>query len=108
MGEPIPFLQDTQQGFVVCDEAAKLLSAITSKIAVVVVAGPYRTGKSYLLNRLIGRQSGFSVGSTVKACTKGIWLWGEPIKLGDITYIFQIGRAVQQECRDRSRMPSSA
>eukprot|EP00456_Euglypha_rotunda_P087024 TRINITY_DN8846_c0_g1_i1.p1 TRINITY_DN8846_c0_g1~~TRINITY_DN8846_c0_g1_i1.p1 ORF type:complete len:123 (+),score=27.95 TRINITY_DN8846_c0_g1_i1:81-449(+) len=25
-----------------------------------------------------------------------------------IGYLFQIGRAVQQECRDRSRMPSSA
>jgi hypothetical protein len=74
-----------------------------------------RTGKSYLLNRLIGQQHGFNgnnifsfllcsdpsegltypnpycvgiVGGTVKACTKGIWLWGAPIRIGDTTYVF--------------------
>ena len=41
----------------------------------------YRTGKSYLLNRmLLNRPSGFGVGSTVNACTKGLWVWGTPIK----------------------------
>jgi hypothetical protein len=30
-------------------------------IAVVSIAGLYRTGKSYLLNRLLGQQSGFKV-----------------------------------------------
>lgn len=41
-------------------------------------AGKYRTGKSFLLNCLLGRQSGFVVGPTVEPCTKGIWIWGEP------------------------------
>ena len=27
------------------------------------------------------RRAGFAVGSSVQACTKGIWLWGEPIRL---------------------------
>jgi hypothetical protein len=45
------------------------------------VAGLYRTGKSYLLNRmLLNRPSGFGVGPTVNACTKGLWIWGTPIK----------------------------
>lgn len=40
----------------------------------------YRTGKSYLLNRIIlNRKKGFSVGPTVNACTKGLWIWGRPI-----------------------------
>jgi len=40
----------------------------------------YRTGKSYLLNRmLLNRQSGFQVGASVNACTKGIWIWSKPI-----------------------------
>jgi len=48
---------------------------------VIAVAGMYRTGKSYLLNRiLLNRQDGFGVGSTVNACTKGIWLWGRPVQ----------------------------
>src|SRR5205823_9466568 len=42
---------------------------------------------------------------TQDAFSRSGWLWpvdakGEPLK--------EIGRAVQQECRDRSRMPSSA
>ena len=40
----------------------------------------YRTGKSYLLNRmLLNRQTGFSVGPTVNPCTKGLWIWSKPI-----------------------------
>jgi hypothetical protein len=45
------------------------------------VAGLYRTGKSYLLNRvLLNRSNGFGVGPTVNPCTKGLWCWGTPIK----------------------------
>ena len=40
----------------------------------------YRTGKSYLINRmLLNRQKGFSVGPTVNPCTKGLWIWSKPI-----------------------------
>jgi hypothetical protein len=47
----------------------------------VSVAGLYRTGKSYLLNRvLLDRSSGFGIGPTVNAHTKGLWAWKHPIK----------------------------
>ena len=40
----------------------------------------YRTGKSYLINRmLLNKQKGFSVGPTVNPCTKGLWIWSKPI-----------------------------
>lgn len=29
---------------------------------------------------LLNRSSGFGVGNTVNACTKGLWVWGTPIK----------------------------
>ena len=36
----------------------------------------YRTGKSYLLNRmLLNRDKGFAVGPSIKPCTKGLWIW---------------------------------
>jgi len=42
----------------------------------------YRTGKSYLLNKVIlDRISGFEVGPTVNPCTKGLWIWGRPIEV---------------------------
>jgi len=45
------------------------------------VAGLYRTGKSYLLNRVIlDRRGGFGVGPTVNAHTKGIWVWNRFVK----------------------------
>jgi len=37
----------------------------------IAVAGMYRTGKSYLLNRmLLNRSDGFGVGPTINPCTK--------------------------------------
>jgi hypothetical protein len=57
------------------------IARIPAPIAVVSVAGLYRTGKSYLLNRmLLNRSNGFGVGPTVNPCTKGLWCWGTPIK----------------------------
>lgn len=43
------------------------------------MAGKYRTGKSFLLNRVIlnKRASGFGVGPTINPCTKGLWVWSE-------------------------------
>ena len=35
------------------------------------------------MNRLLGKQHGFDVGPTVNACTKGIWMWGQPMRLAD-------------------------
>ena len=45
------------------------------------ITGTYRSGKSFLMNRLAGRQTdpAFAVGHTTNACTKGIWLWGEAV-----------------------------
>ena len=59
-------------GFQVSEEAIKFLSSIKEKIGVVAVAGKYRTGKSFLLNRVIldKVKGGFSVGPTINPCTK--------------------------------------
>lgn len=62
-------------------EALEILKGIEDNVSVVSVAGMYRTGKSYLLNRLMGRQHGFEIGPSVNPCTKGIWIWGQPIDL---------------------------
>jgi len=61
--------------------AVKMLNELQGKLAVVGIAGLYRTGKSFLLNRLLGKQQGFEVGPTVNPCTKGLWIWGQPVQL---------------------------
>lgn len=57
-----------------------------SYVGVIAVAGKYRTGKSFLLNRILLEQeknSGFGVGPTINPCTKGLWIWNKPIDLVD-------------------------
>ncbi|OXB74763.1 UNVERIFIED_CONTAM: hypothetical protein H355_003650, partial [Colinus virginianus] len=58
--------------------ALAVLRAITQPLVVVAIAGPYRTGKSFLMNRLAGHRTGFPLGPTVQAETKGIWMWCLP------------------------------
>jgi len=63
------------------ENATSILNQINGRLAVVGIAGLYRTGKSFLLNRLLGLQDGFDVGPTVNPCTKGLWIWGQPVQL---------------------------
>ena len=66
--------------FEVNPEAESIIRQIKGPIGVVAVAGMYRTGKSYFLNRvLLNRQKGFGVGPSINPCTKGIWMWGTPL-----------------------------
>lgn len=80
--EALPLIQIAEDNKLTLNPSAiEILRGIPKPIAVVGVAGQYRTGKSYLLNKIIlNRNTGFPVGSTTNACTKGIWMWGRPLK----------------------------
>lgn len=78
MPEPICLIANTDEHLVTNQEALEILSAITQPVVVVAIVGLYRTGKSYLMNKLAGKGKGFSVGSTVQSHTKGIWMWCVP------------------------------
>eukprot|EP00347_Sterkiella_histriomuscorum_P019605 403340994 len=82
-GQAIPFINIDQKSgkFEVTSEAMILLESIPRnfKVSVVAIAGPYRTGKSFLANRLLNQSQGFQIGSTTQACTKGIWIWDKPV-----------------------------
>jgi hypothetical protein len=48
-------------------------------LRVIGAVGGIRKGKSYFLNRVAGRQSGFGVGDdATPTCTEGIWVWFLP------------------------------
>lgn len=59
-------------GYKVSEEGKTFLQGLHNRIGIIAVAGKYRTGKSFLLNRIImGKlKGGFGVGSTINACTK--------------------------------------
>ncbi|KAK7362781.1 hypothetical protein VNO77_04903 [Canavalia gladiata] len=61
-------------------EAVATLQLVKEPIGVVSVCGRARQGKSFILNQLLGRSSGFQVASTHRPCTKGLWLWSMPLK----------------------------
>ena len=58
------------------EDTLKGIEKLEGHIKVVSVIGPYRSGKSFLLNRLNNSQKGFGIGSTTNPCTQGVWLWG--------------------------------
>jgi hypothetical protein len=61
-------------------ECIDLIKSLNSSFGVVSMEGNYRTGKSYLLNKmLLTDKNGFEVGQTVNACTKGLWIYSKPI-----------------------------
>lgn len=82
-GTALPLVTISDDGqFTSHSDTIKFLRSQKHNIGVVAVAGLYRTGKSYLLNLLTKNsvgEKGFAVGSSVNACTKGIWIWSEPI-----------------------------
>ena len=102
----IPFIQvdpsdPSGSRFIVHPQAIELLQRLRGPVAPVVVAGLYRSGKSTLLNMLVHRtaggtntkkaaaaSSGFAVGGTINACTRGLWLWSEAVQVNGRSFLF--------------------
>ncbi|PWA88599.1 guanylate-binding family protein [Artemisia annua] len=71
---------DEKGKFQMDPEAVSLLQLVKEPVGIVSVCGRARQGKSFILNQLLGRSSGFQVAATHRPCTKGLWLWSTPIK----------------------------
>ncbi|KAI1887376.1 hypothetical protein AGOR_G00189660 [Albula goreensis] len=79
MKKPVCLIENMKTGELqVNQEALNILGSIRQPVVVVSIVGMYRTGKSYLMNRLAGKDTGFSLGSTIQSETKGIWMWCVP------------------------------
>ena len=85
----IPFVtyDSITKKFIINDDAKKIISRSENKqIGIVSLVGKYRTGKSFLLNRVLIEKKnlkGFEVAPTIKPCTKGIWLWSSPLMISN-------------------------
>ncbi|KAE8777241.1 guanylate-binding protein 4-like [Hordeum vulgare] len=64
-------------------QGLEAIQRINTPIAAVSVIGPYRSGKSFLLNQLLSLScdKGFGVGHMRDTKTKGIWIWGTPVEV---------------------------
>ena len=86
----IPFVIFQDNKFQIPEEARNLLTQKEyANIGIISLVGKYRTGKSFLLNRVIlntQQTAGFGVGATFKPCTKGIWIWSEPLIINNSNF----------------------
>ena len=84
----IPFVTFENGKFIISEEARKLLSQKSNdNMGIISLVGKYRTGKSFLLNRVIlerQKHLGFGVAPTIKPCTKGIWIWSDPLMISNV------------------------
>lgn len=55
------------------------LRKIQGPVAMVAVVGKFHSGKSFLMNQLMGKSTGFGIGPSVQPKTMGIWMWGQPM-----------------------------
>lgn len=58
MMAPICLVENHNEQLSVNQEAVEILDTISQPVVVVAIVGLYRTGKSYLMNRLAGRNHG--------------------------------------------------
>lgn len=58
MTDPMCLIANVKGKLMANQEALGILSAIPQPVVVVAIAGLYRTGKSYLMNRLARKKTG--------------------------------------------------
>ena len=80
-GKPMQLVRiNHNRKFEIVKETADMLLEFEEGIAICCIVGKYRTGKSFLMNKLLDLdKEGFKVSSSVNACTKGLWIWSKPI-----------------------------
>jgi hypothetical protein len=83
-GSAVPlvcFDHEAGNKLVLSREAESMIRNLPSPIGVISAVGNVKTGKSFLLNRVIlDIEGGFAVGSSVDPCTKGLWIWNRPLR----------------------------
>jgi len=85
----VPLILCQSGNFEPVEDTLAWLRTITKRVSVVCCVGKYRTGKSFLLNTLARTSAftGFLVGRSVQACTKGLWLMRSPLFEDDRTCV---------------------
>jgi len=88
-GGPLPWIRynESTSKYEVEPEAHAFLESLQGPVTVCSVVGNYRTGKSFLLNKLVGGSSTFMVSGTTASCTKGLWIMRRTLRSPDGTNV---------------------
>ena len=69
------------------EDAVELLHSLEKPLAVLSICGPYRSGKSYFISRVLGSPGAFKLGHSMQACTRGIWMATTVLECQDFTTV---------------------
>ena len=83
MVHAIPFVTFNGSEYSINQEAVVFLNSVIDDLATISIVGKYRSGKSFFLNRCLldNFDKGFDVGSSIQACTKGIWIYNDVVEM---------------------------
>ncbi|XP_078674368.1 uncharacterized protein LOC144912690 isoform X2 [Branchiostoma floridae x Branchiostoma belcheri] len=71
----------------VVPEASELLEGIKEPVSVLSICGPCRSGKSYILSRLLGTADAFELGHLWDSQTYGIWMGTKVLRGKNFTIV---------------------
>ena len=80
LDEPVQLVRPDplhHRNLVIVRENVQHLHHMHGAVAVVAVVGKFHSGKSFLMNQLMGKQNGFGIGPSVQPKTMGVWMWGK-------------------------------
>ena len=82
---PIP--DERRTSLKIVPETLRLLEGIERPVAVLSICGPYRSGKSYLLSRMLDSADSFALGHTMDPKTFGIWIGTTALECDEFTLL---------------------
>ena len=65
------------------------------------MAGPQRTGKSFLCSTLVNSMDGFQLGSSTLPQTKGVFMWCEPLIIEEKAVLIVDTEGLNSVLRDK-------
>lgn len=65
------------------EEAATFLRALEGPLSIMAIVGPRHSGKSFLMNQIIGEKEAFNVCHGFDSPSKGLWVWTKPLLARD-------------------------
>ena len=87
-GRCVESVNGTRLQLQIVEESVELIRSIGKPVAPVAICGPYRTGKSYFLSRVLDDLQCFKVGHSTETCTRGIWMATSILECNDFVIIF--------------------
>ena len=104
----IPFAVFDEDRLSLNENALLLLRSIKKPVAILTICGPFRSGKSYYLSRVLGIQSCFKSSRLQDPCTKGMWMGTHVLECDDFVIVLMDTEGTSSlEGQDREKKVTS-